>query len=76
MFQTAGARRSAAVIGSSAPVAGSRRVKSRMRCASGPTPVVIVVQRSGESGGCCVRSTPERPSRTSAARFGMSPRAA
>ena len=72
---TALARRSSDVIGSRWPVAGLKRVKSRMRCCSGLVPVAIVVQTSGESGGTSERSTPERPSRTRRSSSGMAPAA-
>ena len=51
MFQIAGACRSSLVIGSFWPDAGLNRTKSRIRCFSGFTPVIIVVQTSGDSGG-------------------------
>ncbi len=75
MFQIAGTRRSPLPMGSRAPVAGFQRVKSSTRCSSGETPVIIVVQTSGESGGWIVRSTPVLPCRASAARFGIVPSA-
>ena len=75
MFQIAGARRSELVIGSGARRAGESRAKSRMRCSSGETPVIIVVQSSGESGGCSVSSTPRRPSRTRRWSSGIAPSA-
>ena len=75
MFQIAGTFRSLLGIGSSAPVAGLRRVKSRMPCSSGEAPVIIVVQTSGESGGWIVFSVAVRPSRARAARLGIMPAA-
>ena len=62
MFQIAGALRSPLVIGSRWPLTGLTRRKSRMRCSSGLTPVIIVVQISGESGGWIVWSVPLLPS--------------
>ena len=76
MFQIAGTARSSLVMGSRTRVTGSNRVKSRMRCSSGETPVIIVVHTSGERGGCCVRSTRLLPARVSEARFGIVPPAA
>jgi hypothetical protein len=38
-------------IGSFCPVAGSTSWKSSTRCTSGPTPVAMVVQTTGESTG-------------------------
>ena len=64
------------VIGSRTCVVGLKRVKSRMRCSSGETPVIIVVQTSGESGGCCVRNARLSPPAMSRARFGIVPSAA
>ena len=73
MFHTAGARLSSLVIGSLRPVAGEKRVKSRMRCSSGETPVIMLVQTMGESGGWIVSSAPPAPSATSRASCGMAP---
>ena len=57
------------------PVTGLNRVKSRIRCCSGLTPVIMVVQMTGEIRGSNERRTPERPSRTSRARLGIVPSA-
>ena len=73
--QTAFFRRSSEVMGSRRPVAGLKRVKSRMRCASGLVPVAMVVQTSGDSGGTRDRSTPERPSRVRRSSSGIAPAA-
>ena len=75
MFHTAGTRRSSLPIGSRRPVAGLKRTKSRMRCSSGERPVIIVVHKSGDRGGCSVTSTPPLPSRSRRARFGILPAA-
>ena len=66
-FQSAGAVRSALPIGSRSPLPGRKRLKSRMPCSSGETPVTIVVQRRGERGGCSLSSAKRCPAATSRA---------
>ena len=75
MFQMAGARRSSLVMGSFCPPDGAKRVKSRMRCSVGETPVIIDVHTMGDRGGWIVSSAPPAPSATSRARFGITPAA-
>ncbi len=58
-FQIAGARRSALPIGSRSPEPGAKRLKSRMPCSTGETPVSIDVHSSGDSAGVSDSSSPQ-----------------
>jgi hypothetical protein len=67
--------RSSLVIGSRCWLTGLTRRKSSTRCSSGPAPVTIVFQISGDSAGWIVLSVPLDPSATSFRSVGMMPRA-
>src|SRR5882672_6290286 len=60
MFHRALTRRKRLEIGTRLPVAGSTAWKSATPCASGPTPVTIVVHRRGEIIGSYDRPGPFR----------------
>jgi len=73
MFHSAFTLRKREVIGTRRPLGCSIAWKSATPCRSGPTPVTIVVQSSGEIIGSYERSGPCTPSAISFFRRGMRP---
>src|SRR5258706_15587454 len=74
-FQTAGTAREAPEIGAFCPLFGSTSWKSSTRCRSGPTPVAIVVQMTGERIGTKLVIRVVYPSAERRFQLGMRPSA-